>query len=203
MKPELRAFIDSAKIKKIPKNQAFVVQGEEAMSLFYIISGCVSVSLINQAGEEFIVATIPPGLFVGEMGLFGKEKLRSATLVAESELHVAEMTYPQFMHYIEDDIAPITLICEQMASRIADTTSNASYFVNNSTKERLFIKLKALASLPSADTENGWVYTKKTRHELGRMVGCTREHANNLVKELEREGKVKLKGFSIGIETDA
>lgn len=83
---ELDLVIDAATHLTVPAHWALMVENTPADKAYLILSGEVS---IRRKGEE--VARSGPGELMGEMALVN-HKLRSATVVAETELEVLHFT---------------------------------------------------------------------------------------------------------------
>ncbi len=76
---DLRAFLDTAgatrRVLKFRQGEKIYRQGEPARSVKYIQEGGVRLSIINEDGEEAVVAVLGPGDFFGEGCLAGQPVL--------------------------------------------------------------------------------------------------------------------------------
>lgn len=83
---EIRLVTERATYLTVPQHWALMVEQTPADKAYLILSGEVSV---RRGGEE--VAKVGPGDLIGEMALVN-HKLRSATVVAMTELEVLHFT---------------------------------------------------------------------------------------------------------------
>src|SRR5207248_415237 len=87
--PQLRSLARVVKERRLGRNQLLFRQGDEADSLYVIVSGRVRVSATDRAGHERVLAFLGSGESVGEMGLLSAAP-RSATVVASTEVDLAQ-----------------------------------------------------------------------------------------------------------------
>lgn len=66
------------------RGEAIVREGESGDSMFILVEGLLNVYILNNNGDEILVAKIKPGEFFGEMSLLTGDK-RSAAVVAHSD----------------------------------------------------------------------------------------------------------------------
>lgn len=78
----------------VPPSHVIVRVGEDADSMYFIVSGRVEIQLYPQA------VILGPGDFFGEIGLLQKRK-RVTTVVSLSECHLLELRSGDFWHLVE------------------------------------------------------------------------------------------------------
>ena len=79
------------------KDQVILREGEPAHSLYFIMSGSISVRLSDWRGQEILLAYRYAGDFFGEMCLFPGVESRSAMIQARTESLVLEIPYQRFL----------------------------------------------------------------------------------------------------------
>ena len=75
---DLENFLSHAHRRKYPNKTTIIHEGDRCETLYYIVSGSVSVVLEDEEGKEAVIAYLNPGDFFGEMALLHAEP-RSAT----------------------------------------------------------------------------------------------------------------------------
>lgn len=75
---DVENFLTHCHRRRYPNRATIIYEGDSYDTLYYIISGSVSVVLEDNDGKEVIVAYLNPGDFFGEMGLFEQTEDRSA-----------------------------------------------------------------------------------------------------------------------------
>ncbi len=79
--PNFEEFLNHSRRRRYPNKSTLIYAGDTGDTLYYIITGSVSVLIEDDDGREMVVAYLNPGDFFGEMGLFGQED-RSAWIRA-------------------------------------------------------------------------------------------------------------------------
>lgn len=181
--------------------------GDPAETLYYLREGSVSITMETEEGEELIVAYLNQGDFIGEIGLFSQVGERKVTVRARSECRTAEISYQKLKSLATNQLKncyPFLLqnIAEQMAKRLLTTTRKASDLAFLDVAGRVEAALRELATQPDAMKHPEGIQIKVTRQEISRMVGCSREMAGRVLKELQKEGVVWAHGKTMIIYHD-
>ena len=148
-------------------------------------------------GREMIIPYLNAGDFFGEMGLFekdGAEKERSAWVRAKTECEVAELSYAKFRELTQQDPDILYALGSQMAERLRNTTRKVGDLAFLDVTGRVARTLLDLCKQPDAMTHPDGMQIKITRQEIGRIVGCSREMVGRVLKALEEQGLVHVKG---------
>tara|TARA_R110002072_G_scaffold4650_1_gene32157 strand:- start:16035 stop:16676 length:642 start_codon:yes stop_codon:yes gene_type:complete len=187
-------FLSQCHRRKYPSKSTIIYAGDKSDSLFYIVKGSVTVIIEDDDGREMIMAYLNAGDFFGEMGLFDNMDSRSAWVKAKSECEVAEISYTKFREISSQDLRILYFIGEQMASRLRQTTRKVGDLAFLDVTGRVARTLLDLCKEPDAMTHPDGMQIKITRQEIGRIVGCSREMVGRVLKTLEEQGLVQVKG---------
>ncbi len=187
-------FLSQCHRRKYPSKSTIIYAGDKSDSLFYIVKGSVTVIIEDDDGREMIMAYLNAGDFFGEMGLFDNMDSRSAWVKAKSECEVAEISYTKFREISSQDSRILYFIGEQMASRLRQTTRKVGDLAFLDVTGRVARTLLDLCKEPDAMTHPDGMQIKITRQEIGRIVGCSREMVGRVLKTLEEQGLVQVKG---------
>jgi len=205
----MAAIIPPAKLQHIDKLLAhcsrrrdtakttIIYAGDNSESLFFILKGSVTILIEDDEGREMIIAYLNAGDFFGEMGLFskeGSEPERSAWVRARTECEVAEISYSQFRELSQQDPDMLFSLGRQMAERLRQTTRKVGDLAFLDVTGRVARTLLDLCKQPDAMTHPDGMQIKITRQEIGRIVGCSREMVGRVLKSLEEQGLVHVKG---------
>ncbi|MDE0949790.1 MAG: cAMP-activated global transcriptional regulator CRP [Halioglobus sp.] len=195
--PDVENFLRHCQRKDFRPKSTVLKQGEAGDSLCLILDGSVSVMVEDESapGHMLVVAYLNPGDFVGEMGLFDTEPpSRSAMVVAKTQCEVAEISYERF-HQIRDQFPDILYaVSRQLGARLRQTTRKLSDLAFVDVSGRIAHTLLDLCREPDAMTHPDGMQIKITRQELGKIVGCSREMAGRVLKNLEQDGLVSVSG---------
>jgi len=189
-------FLSQCHRRRYPSKSTIIYAGDKSDSLFYIIKGSTTVIIEDDDGREMIMAYLNAGDFFGEMGVFDPEAVgsRSAWVKAKTECEVAEISYSKFREIAQEDPKILYFIGEQMATRLRQTTRKVGDLAFLDVTGRVARTLLDLCREPDAMTHPDGMQIKITRQEIGRIVGCSREMVGRVLKALEDQGLVQVKG---------
>ena len=192
--PNLDQFLANCHRRKYPAKSTIIYAGDESDALYYILKGSVTVMIEDDDGREMIMAYLNEGDFFGEMGLFEADPSRSAWVKAKTECEVAEVSYPKFRQLAREDAEILFAVSAQIAGRLRATTRKVGDLAFLDVTGRVAGTLLDLCKQPDAMTHPDGMQIKVTRQEIGRIVGCSREMVGRVLKNLEEQGLVAVKG---------
>ena len=192
--PDLENFLANCHRRKYPAKSTLIYAGDDSDALYYIIKGTVMVVIEDDDGREMIMAYLNEGDFFGEMGLFDEEAGRSAWIRAKTECEVAEISYSKFKQLAKEDADVLFTVSAQIAGRLRATTRKVGDLAFLDVTVRVARTLIDLCKQPEAMTHPDGMQIKITRQEIGRIVGCSREMVGRVLKNLEEQGLIQVKG---------
>ena len=190
----LDGFLSHCRRKNYRAKSTIIYAGDDADSLFYIVRGSVTILIEDDDGREMIVAYLNKGDFFGEMGVFDAEEKRSAWVRCKTECEVAEISYSRFEELRDQYPDILFALGIQLAQRLRDTTRKVGDLAFLDVTGRVAGTLLDLCKQPDAMTHPDGMQIKITRQEIGRIVGCSREMVGRVLKNLEEQGLVSVKG---------
>ncbi|MCK0537352.1 cAMP-activated global transcriptional regulator CRP [Alcanivorax sp. CY1518] len=192
--PNLDNFLAHCHRRKYPAKSTIIYAGDESDALYYVLKGSVTVMIEDDDGREMIMAYLNEGDFFGEMGLFEQDPSRSAWVKAKTECEVAEISYAKFRQLAREDAEILFTVSAQIAGRLRATTRKVGDLAFLDVTGRVAGTLLDLCKQPDAMTHPDGMQIKVTRQEIGRIVGCSREMVGRVLKNLEDQGLVSVKG---------
>jgi len=195
--PALEGFLKHCHKKTLPPRQTIIHARDESHTLYYIISGSVSVVIEDEDCNEIVLAYLNPGDFFGEMGLFEKNLKRSAWVITRSKCEIAEIHYSQFMTLAKESPEILFQLSSQLADRLRNTSRKVSNLAFMDVTGRVARCLLDLAKQPDALTHPDGMQIKVTRQEIAKIVGCSREMAGRVIKALEEDNLISAHGKTI------
>ncbi|MDM3870571.1 cAMP-activated global transcriptional regulator CRP [Porticoccus sp. W117] len=196
--PNVEQFLIHCHRRRYPAKSTIIYAGDESDTLYYITKGSVTVLIEDDDGREMIVAYLNEGDFFGEMGIFGQND-RSAWIRAKVECEVGEISYSKFHEVAKSHPEFMHAIGCQIAKRLRNTTRKVGDLAFMDVTGRVARTLLDLSKEPDAMTHPDGMQIKITRQEIGRIVGCSREMVGRVLKNLEDEGLVHVKGKTMVI----
>ncbi|MCF5351185.1 cAMP-activated global transcriptional regulator CRP [Pseudomonas syringae] len=193
----LDKLLPHAERRRCPAKTNIINAGERSESLFLILKGSVTVLIEDDERREMIVAYLNSGDFFGELGLFeqaGKESVLRAWVRSKTECEVAEISYDSFRELTRQEPEILYALGSQMAERLRNTTRKVGDLAFLDVTGRVARTLLELCKQPDAMTHPDGMQIKITRQEIGRIVGCSREMVGRVLKALEEQSLVNVKG---------
>ena len=198
----LNRFLGHCHRRKFPKKTSIIRPGDLANTLYYIVSGSVTISYENEDGKELILAYLNQGDFIGEMGLFMSTERREVMVKTKETTELAEVGYQRlgqlFLNELKVDAAQILYyIGTQLTHRLLQTSRKVHRLAFLDVTGRISRTLLDLCKEPHAMTHPEGTQIKVSRQELAKIVGCSREMAGRVLKDLEEQNNLIVHGHTI------
>ena len=189
-------FLEHCHRRRYPQKSVIIYAGDQPDVLYYIVEGSVTVLIEDSDGREIVLAYLNPGDFFGEMGLFD-ESARSAWVRTRSACELAEISYSRYRQLAEKDPGILFALATQMATRLRKTSRKVGDLAFLDVTGRVARTLLDLCKEPDAMTHPDGMQIRITRQEIGRIVGCSREMVGRVLKILEEQSLITVKGKTI------
>ena len=197
----IERFIAHCHRRKYPARADVFRPGDDAGTLYYIISGSVSIIASEDDGRELVLGYIGPGEFVGEMGLFVESQQRGVALRTRTACELAEIGYDRLQTLLtaqaNDAARLLYSIGAQISQRLMHTSRKAGRLAFLDVSDRIYRTLFDLAREPDAMSHPQGTQLRVSRQELARLVGCSREMAGRVLKKLQADGKLHARGKTV------
>ncbi len=204
-KPEpafLQPFLKHCHRRRYPARTEFIHPGDPADSLYFVLDGSVTVLMEDEDNHEIILTYLNKGEFLGEMGLFTPEPERSVIVRAKTACELAEISYQKLETLLQSELKEhsrelLYAIGRQLSERLLYTSQKVGHLAFLDVTGRIAGTLLDLSKQPDAMTHPDGMQIKITRQEIGRIVGCSREMAGRVLKNLEEQGLIDVHGKTI------
>ena len=201
--PAFQEMFRSGHRRHVPKGQMVLMEGDQPNTLCFLMSGSLSVQLLNWHGQEALLAFIHPGEFFGEMGLFPGMNARSATVQAAADSNLLEVPYPVFLELTRKHASLWLELAGQLAGRLRTLNRRLAEMPKLQARDRVWLVVAELAEHTNDGKDPDGIPLRVRREDLGKLAGCSREAAGNALQELADEGRVMLRGQTIVVSPRA
>jgi CRP/FNR family cyclic AMP-dependent transcriptional regulator len=162
----------------------------------------VSALIEDEDRRELTLAYINKGEFIGEMGLFRPESARSVIVRTRNNCRVAEISCKRLDQLLDRELRDhakglLFAIGLQLSTRLRQTSRKVGDLTFLDVTGRIAGTLLELCQQPDAMTHPDGMQIRITRQDLGRIVGCSREMAGRVLKALEEQNHISVKGKTI------
>lgn len=187
-----------------PAKKDLMKPDDPADTLLYVVDGQLTVLLEDDEGKEIILTYLNKGDFIGEMGLFAPQPRRSVIIRTRASCELAEVTYKKLEQLLEGELKTVSksflyAIGKQLSDRLIQTSRKVSHLAFLDVTGRVASTLLDLAKQPDAMTHPDGMQIRITRQEIGRIVGCSREMVGRVLKDLEAQELIRVKGKTMVI----
>jgi CRP/FNR family cyclic AMP-dependent transcriptional regulator len=202
-KEALTAFLHLCHKKKYPAKATVIKPGDTGDRLYFIIDGSVSICAEDEEGDqELILAYLNKNEFIGEIGVFKGAEMRKVSVKTRTPCHLAEIGYERLKQVLKKELleyAPdiLFMLGLQLSSRLLITSRKFCDLAFMDVEGRIARTLLDLCKEPDAITHPDGMQLHITRQEIGRLVGCSREMAGRVLKELEDKKLITAHGKTI------
>jgi len=197
-------FLAHCHRRRYPSRSDVFRPGDPAGTIYYIISGSLSAVVEEEDGRELVLGYFNAGDFVGETGIFVSTPSREVVMRTRTATELAEIgverLHALFAGPLADDCPKILFaIGQQLTKRLLHTSRKASRLAFMDVTSRIVNTLNDLCEEPDAMSHPRGTQIRVSRQELARIVGCSREMAGRVLKQLEEDGSLEAHGKTIVI----
>lgn len=195
-------FLAHSHRRRYPARTDVFRPGDPAGTMYYVISGSISIIAEEDDDRELVLGYFGAGEFVGEMGLFIDSDKREVILRTRTPCELAEISYERlhqlFLGPLSTD-APKLLyaIGSQISRRLLHTSRKASRLAFLDVTDRIVRTLHDLAKEPESMSHPQGTQLRVSRQEIARLVGCSREMAGRVLKKLQADGLLHARGKTV------
>jgi CRP/FNR family cyclic AMP-dependent transcriptional regulator len=162
----------------------------------------LTVASEDENGRELILAYLNKGEFIGELGLFVETHHREVLVKSRTPCDLAEISYERLVTLFEGPLKEecpriLFAIGAQLTRRLLHTSRKVSRLAFMDVTSRIARTLVDLCSEPEAMSHPKGTQIRISRQEISRIVGCSREMAGRVLKQLQEEGKLWARGKTI------
>ncbi|WP_372392119.1 cAMP-activated global transcriptional regulator CRP [Xanthomonas sp. NCPPB 3582] len=198
----IERFLAHSHRRRYPTRTDVFRPGDPAGTLYYVISGSVSIIAEEDDDRELVLGYFGSGEFVGEMGLFIESDTREVILRTRTQYELAEISYERLQQLFQTSLSPdapriLYALGVQLSKRLLDTTRKASRLAFLDVTDRIVRTLHDLSKEPEAMSHPQGTQLRVSRQELARLVGCSREMAGRVLKKLQADGLLHARGKTV------
>jgi CRP/FNR family cyclic AMP-dependent transcriptional regulator len=192
---ELKTVEAYATARRYRKNTIILEKGDEASSLYVLLSGKSKAYIADESGKEIVLSVMEPGDCFGELALLG-EAVRTASVVTLADSKVAAISKAAFMQCLSTNPQIAVNIIGGLIRRIGDLTQK----VSDLGLKDVYGRVVRLLQRVSQEKNGKRVTDRMTQQQIADEVGSSREMVSRILKDLKRGGYVSVAGGVYTIE---
>lgn len=193
---DVQSFLDSAgvarKLVEYRRLQKIYVQGDSALSVMYVRSGAVRLTVVNASGKEAVVGTLGPSDFFGE-GCLASQDIRIGTATATTATSLLVIEKKEMMRLLHTEPLFSERFMIFILSRNLRIEEDLIDQLFNSSEKRLARALLLLARYGKESSPQAMI-PKVSQEMLAEMVGTSRTRINFFMNKFRKLGFIHYNG---------
>ena len=212
--PAISALLKNCHQRRYASRACLFRPGDRIDTLHFVVEGSVAIVMPEKSlrapesqttlasDQDVVLSYVCRGEFLGVAGFFLGEGLYEVSAIAREPTVIASMTYARLRELLRTALAAfgtdiLIELGRQVALRLVKSDRRRASLAVHDVHERIVHALQELCTQPDAMTHPDGMQIRITRQDLGRIVGCSREMAGRVLKQLERERRISAHGKTI------
>ena len=180
--------------RRCAKDSPVFFENEQGDFFFMILEGRIKVTILGDDGREVILSILSPGDFFGEMALLDNEP-RSATAIAIEDTELLSLHRTDFQAVIADNREIMSALIRILSARLRRANHQISTLALLDVYGRVARVLIDMAREEGRRLRDGRIaFRRATHQEIANRIGTTRETVTRMLKDLERQGHIRVEG---------
>lgn len=188
---------ESHRTKKFTKKDTIYFEGDYPNFLYFIKSGKVKTSKMNDDGKDFVTGLYKSGDFIGYMALI-KEDAYQETASALEDCELALIPREDFLSLLHSSREVSNKFIKMLAGSVSEKQDELLNLAYDSVRKRVADALVKLADTYKKD-ENDQFTMAISRDDLAAIVGTATESVIRTLSEFKADGYISIKGSTITI----
>jgi len=193
----LAVFLEEAGVGRrvvhlLPK-QTFFSQGDQAVSIFYLRTGRVKLTVVSPEGKEGTVAILSSGEFIGEESLASVGALHMATATAMIACTALEIAREEMIRVMHEEHSLSDMYLKFLLAKSMRAQADLVDQLFNSSEKRLARILLLMAEFGEPGEPEPLI-PPITQETLAEMVGTTRSRVSFFMNRFRKLGLIEYDG---------
>jgi len=176
------------RVRQYLKGEIIFQEGQSSEHFYILQKGEVEVS-IKRHEKRFVVNTLGPGAFFGEMGLISNAP-RSASCKATTFVEVIQVSNEDFQKLLKNSHPLTEKIIKMLLSRLKRLTDIS---INNATSVNTFYAVATLLDLNFKAATSDWVLAEPVIKQITATLGILPHQAKEVLQQLTGFGLIRQK----------
>jgi len=172
-----------ARLHSVPARELLFREGEQAMSVWIVVSGKIKLGRTNHLGKELVSEIAGATASIGWEDVLAGQRFSQHAIAMETT-SVLEIDAEDVFFLVERNPRFSRALAERISRRLLQTLQQQMNLLYMPVRQRV---ARALLSLHHAYNDKGNALMPTKRRELASMAAVTRETATRIVKEFERD----------------
>jgi len=200
--PDIASLARLTSRRTCPKDTVVFFENEEGDTFFIIVEGRIKVTILGDDGREVILSVLGRGDFFGEMALLDNEP-RSATAIAVEDTELLTLHRNDFQSVLTDNRSITSGLIKILTARLRKANHQISTLALLDVYGRVARVIVDTARDEGKRLKDGRIaFRRATHQEIANRIGTTRETVTRMLKDLERQGLIRIDGKEVVVQPD-
>ena len=186
-----QSLVDCGKIQSLQRGETLFRRGDPPCGLYAIIDGALRISMLSEEGKEAILTFIDPPNWIGEVSLVDGQP-RTHDAIAETDCTLLHVPQPALDALLEQSPAFWRCFGQLLSQKLRFTFYAIEDYALLPAPQRLIRRLAMMAEGYGNRTSDTPQTIRLQQEQLGRMLSISRQTTNQILKELEAGGLLRL-----------
>ena len=187
---EVRELLQIARRRRFARNEVVFHRDDPGDSLHLIQKGRFAVQVMTPLGDVATIAVRGPGESFGEMALIAEEPRRSATVTALEDAETFAVYRAEFEQLRQHRPDVDRFLFRFVVGEVRNLTERLLEALYLPVDKRVLRRLVDLAALYHGHGDD--VVIALTQEVIAELAGATRSTVNQILRDEERRGTIKL-----------
>jgi CRP/FNR family transcriptional regulator len=185
-------FVKQFPRREFKKGELVMSEGDVSETLLAIVSGFISVTSVDDAGDERLLWIAGRYDIAPTERLFSRHSPLQFFYTALSDGIAYQINKADFLNYAKTDLTMMTEVAMNMSSHYDDLLARINTVEQTSIRGKLIATLHYLAQRFSADdtVDLYLLGLRLTHQDIAKMIGSTRETTSLELQRLQRDGYI-------------
>lgn len=185
---ELKTIETLCVTRTYPKSTVIINEGDQANAMYLMVTGRVRVYVSEESGKEFILNTMGPGEYFGELALLDDEA-RSASVITTEKSTFSIIYKDDFSKAILNHPNIALVLLKNLSSTVRQLTGNVKTLALEDVYGRIRKTLLSLAVERDGET---FIEERLTQQDIANRIGSSREMVARILKDLALGGYIEI-----------
>ncbi len=185
---DLKAIETLSVTRTYPKNTVIINEGDQANAMYLVVTGKVRVYVSDESGKEFILNTMGPGDYFGELALLDDE-VRSASVITTEKSTFSIIYKDDFSKVILTHPNIALVLLKNLSNTVRQLTENVKTLALQDVYGRIRKTLLSLAVERNGET---LIEERLTQQDIANRIGSSREMVARILKDLSLGGYIEI-----------
>jgi CRP-like cAMP-binding protein len=188
---KIEDFFSTFRLRKYEKGQILILNGDETIYIYHLVSGKVKEYDVTYRGDEIILNIFKPPAFF-PMSLALNKVPNPYIYEAETDIEVHQVPAGDAIQFLKDNPDVVLDLLSRVYRGVDGMLGRMAALMSGSAKSRLMYELILEARRFSKKQNNGSYILDVNERDIGARAGLSRETVSREMRKLKNDGLVSV-----------